>query len=205
MINSATTITEHLFAPPPPYPRITLSNIQSQPILIRDFFLHKLHANNDEPLVEDLELPPKQRPNHGRPRLPATGKIGEGKTANPSPAKKKDGVGKGLSKGLGSVKKKSGPATEVNSITASASGGAGMGDESPKVNGVLNDKKSLSSTSIGKTGVGKLKLNVANANGLESPNKKDGSSAGGVNGLTNGGGSARLTDGDPVMMSPDSL
>ncbi len=112
-----------------------------------------------------------------------------------------------MSKGLGSVKKKSGPATEVNGITTSASSGAGVGDESPKVNGVLHDKKSLSTTSIGKTGAGKLKLNGANANGLESPNKKDGSSAGGVNGLTNGGGgsSAGLADGDPVMMSPDSL
>ncbi len=106
------------------------------------------------------------------------------------------------------MKKKSGPATEVNGITTSVSGGAGVGDDSPKVNGVLNDKKPLSSTSIGKSGVGKLKLNVANAHGLESPNnKKDGSSAGAVNGLTNGsgGGSARLTDGDPLMMSPDSL
>ena len=113
-----------------------------------------------------------------------------------------------MSKGLGNVKKKSGPATEVNGITtsaASAGGGAGVEDESPKVNGVLNDKKSLSSAAMGKTGVGKLKLNVSNATGLESPNKKDGSSAGGVNGLTNRGGSAGLTDGDPVMMSPDSL
>lgn len=35
----------------------------------------KLHANNDEPLVEDLELPPKQRPTAARPRVPASGKI----------------------------------------------------------------------------------------------------------------------------------
>lgn len=113
-----------------------------------------------------------------------------------------------MSKGLGSVKKKSGPATELNGIStsvASAGVGAGMEDESPKVNGVLNDKKSLSSASMGKTGVGKLKLNVPNATGLESPSKKDGSSAGGVNGLTHRGGSSALTDGDPIMMSPDSL
>lgn len=34
-----------------------------------------MDANSDEPLVEDLELPPKQRPLPARPRLPASGKI----------------------------------------------------------------------------------------------------------------------------------
>ena len=42
---------------------------------MQNFFLAKLHANNDEPLVEDLELPPKQRPTAARPRVPASGKI----------------------------------------------------------------------------------------------------------------------------------
>jgi hypothetical protein len=208
---SATTTASHLFPPPPPYPRLTLTSIQSQATLIRSFFLRKLQnskGNDNESLVEDLELPPKQRPNHGRPRLPATGKIGEGKTANPSPAKKKDGAGKGPPKGAGgsgSVKKKSGPAAavpgaaEVNGISTSgavsAIAGTAGGEESPRANGVF-DKKNPSS--LGKTGVGKLRLNVPSANGAGSPNKKDGTSGDAkINGITNGG--------DLVMMSPDSL
>jgi transcriptional activator SPT7 len=43
--------------------------------LVQNFFHEKLRANGDEPLVEDLELPPKQRPTAARPRLPASGKI----------------------------------------------------------------------------------------------------------------------------------
>ncbi|KAL1964087.1 hypothetical protein VTN77DRAFT_7505 [Rasamsonia byssochlamydoides] len=64
-----------LFPPPPPYPRISLQTLPSQIGLVQNFFREKLRANNDEPLVEDLELPPKQRPTAARPRLPASGKI----------------------------------------------------------------------------------------------------------------------------------
>ena len=111
--------TSHLFSPPPAYPSITASSAESQPGLVRDFFLSRLHDSNVETLVEDLELPPKQRPNHGRPRLPASGKIGEGKTANPSPVKKKEaikinGLGQGPGAGAGSG---SGPALSVGKMT----------------------------------------------------------------------------------------
>lgn len=40
---------------------------------MQNFFLAKLHANNDEPLIEDEDLPQKQR--LPKPRLPPTGKI----------------------------------------------------------------------------------------------------------------------------------
>jgi transcriptional activator SPT7 len=40
---------------------------------VQNFFLAKLHANNEQPLVEDEDLPVKQRP--PKPRLPPTGKI----------------------------------------------------------------------------------------------------------------------------------
>lgn len=40
---------------------------------MRNFFLAKLHANNEQPLIEDEDLPLKQRP--PKPRLPPTGKI----------------------------------------------------------------------------------------------------------------------------------
>ncbi|EAU35073.1 conserved hypothetical protein [Aspergillus terreus NIH2624] len=64
-----------LFPPPPAYPRITEDTVSSQIGLVQSFFKAKLEANNHEPLVEDLELPPKQRPMAAKPRLPASGKI----------------------------------------------------------------------------------------------------------------------------------
>jgi transcriptional activator SPT7 len=59
--------------PPPPFEPITIHNVKSQIGLVQDFFLAKLHANDDEPLVEDEDLPIKQR--FPKPRLPPTGKI----------------------------------------------------------------------------------------------------------------------------------
>lgn len=40
---------------------------------MQEWFLSKLHDNNNESLVEDDDLPPKQR--FPKPRLPPTGKI----------------------------------------------------------------------------------------------------------------------------------
>lgn len=50
-----------------------MESLPSQIGLVQNFFLQKLQANGGEPLVEDLELPPKQRPS--RPKLPGSGKI----------------------------------------------------------------------------------------------------------------------------------
>lgn len=65
--------TTEIFPPLPPLEPVTKENLQDQIGLVRNFFLAKLHANNDEPLLEDEELPVKQRPS--RPRLGPTGKI----------------------------------------------------------------------------------------------------------------------------------
>ncbi|PYH76726.1 histone acetyltransferase SAGA/ADA, catalytic subunit PCAF/GCN5 [Aspergillus uvarum CBS 121591] len=64
-----------LFPPPPAYPRITSETLPSQIGLVQGFLGAKLKTSNSESLVEDLELPPKQRPTAARPRLPASGKI----------------------------------------------------------------------------------------------------------------------------------
>lgn len=75
--------------PPPPLTPITINNIKNEIGLVQEFFLAKLHANNDEPLIEDDDLPQKQR--FPKPRLPPTGKI-------TSPRKrplKEQGPGKG--------------------------------------------------------------------------------------------------------------
>ncbi|KAL2868228.1 SAGA histone acetyltransferase complex subunit SPT7 [Aspergillus lucknowensis] len=73
--NTSTSQSITLFPPPPPYPRISPESVTSQIGLVQAFFNAKLQTNNNEPLVEDLELPPKQRPMAARPRLPASGKI----------------------------------------------------------------------------------------------------------------------------------
>ncbi|QPC79630.1 hypothetical protein HYE68_010382 [Fusarium pseudograminearum] len=52
---------------------VTKENIQEQVGLVKNFFLAKLHANGDQPLVEDEDLPTKQK--KPRPRLGASGKI----------------------------------------------------------------------------------------------------------------------------------
>lgn len=57
----------------PPADPVTKDNIQDQIGLVKNFFLAKLHANGDQPLVEDEDLPVKQK--RPRPRLGATGKI----------------------------------------------------------------------------------------------------------------------------------
>jgi transcriptional activator SPT7 len=75
LFSSAAQAANTLFPSPPPYPRISLQTLPSQIGLVQNFFLAKLRANKNEPLVEDLELPPKQRPMAAKPRLPASGKI----------------------------------------------------------------------------------------------------------------------------------
>ncbi|KAK1757286.1 bromodomain-containing protein [Echria macrotheca] len=67
------TVTSDLFEALPAADPVTKENIQEQIGLVKNFFLAKLHANNDQPLVEDEDLPVKQR--RPRPRLGPTGKI----------------------------------------------------------------------------------------------------------------------------------
>jgi len=65
--------TAEVFAPLPPFEPVTKENMGEQIGLIQEFFKRRLRANDDEPLVEDEDLPIKQRP--ARPRLGPTGKI----------------------------------------------------------------------------------------------------------------------------------
>lgn len=67
------TIAADLFDALPPLEPVTTESIQNEVGLVKNFFLAKLHANNDQPLIEDEDLPVKQR--RPRPRLGATGKI----------------------------------------------------------------------------------------------------------------------------------
>jgi transcriptional activator SPT7 len=67
------TSTGLVFPLPAHYEAITVDNLPNQIGLIQDYFRAKLRSNHDEPLVEDENLPQKQR--FPKPRLPPTGKI----------------------------------------------------------------------------------------------------------------------------------
>ena len=67
------TNTGLIFEPPTPYEAITMDNVGRQIGIAQDFFREKLRRNHDEALVEDEDLPQKQR--FPKPRLPPTGKI----------------------------------------------------------------------------------------------------------------------------------
>lgn len=59
--------------PPEPFEAVTMESIQNEIGIVQDFFLSKLTSSSDPTLVEDDDLPIKQR--FPKPRLPPTGKI----------------------------------------------------------------------------------------------------------------------------------
>lgn len=85
--NNTTDPSEKLFVPPPPYSRVNVENVESEIGLVKEYFKRRLKENGDRPLAEDQDLPVKQRKGYGRARVPATGKIGDGKLGA-SPQKK---------------------------------------------------------------------------------------------------------------------
>ncbi|CAG8942226.1 unnamed protein product [Penicillium salamii] len=95
MFNAAnpqsTTVSQSvdLFPPPPPYARISSENVSDQIGLLHSFFKGKLNTSRNEPLVEDLELPPKQRPMAAKTRLPPSGKIPQHGLAGPTSSPQK--------------------------------------------------------------------------------------------------------------------
>ena len=141
----AATTTLAIFPPINPYPRISLQTLPSQIGLVQNFFLAKLHANSDEPLVEDLELPPKQRPTAARPRIPASGKIPPPTNTNQSPQKRPLAA-------PGAVVTKGGP-SEPSKKKAKKNSGAAMAVPNPDEAG--EDSKGA----LFAKPVGKLKLN----------------------------------------------
>jgi transcriptional activator SPT7 len=101
-------------------------------LLVQEFFLNKLHANNDEPLVEDEDLPAKQRP--PKPRLPPTGKISmprkrplHGQGGGSKKKKKPNVAPAGDKKGAGEKEKKESVAMERSISKISEVGDDGNG------------------------------------------------------------------------------
>lgn len=114
-----------IFDPLPPLEPMTLELIQEQVGLVRNFFLAKLHSQNGAPLLEDEELPVKQRPS--RPRLGPTGKI-------TSPRKRPLGSGSGNAK----KKKKLDNGTAMDPATGAKSGVSVSPEKAKKLKGMMN-------------------------------------------------------------------
>jgi transcriptional activator SPT7 len=176
---------EKLFPSPPPYPRVTEDSLKDMPDLVAAFFGRRLGDNNSDPLVEDYELPPKQRPNGSRPRLNATGRIVEGKGANASPQKKAQ------ANGAKSTPSKAAPRKETSKASEALTNGVLPDeDESP-----TNKDKEKRPPLKGKAG-------EADVNGNDgTPTKGPAESkANGI--LPNGTGNTKNGD---AMISPESL
>lgn len=62
-----------IFEPPTPYDAISQETLSHQIGLVQDFFRGKLRNSREDALVEDEDLPLKQK--FPKPRLPPTGKI----------------------------------------------------------------------------------------------------------------------------------
>jgi transcriptional activator SPT7 len=58
---------------PPPFEAVSIEVANEAIGIVQEFFLNKIREHNDEPLIEDDELPQKQR--FPKPRLPPSGKI----------------------------------------------------------------------------------------------------------------------------------
>ncbi|KAJ5485973.1 hypothetical protein N7530_000273 [Penicillium desertorum] len=122
--NTSVSQTVTLFAPPPPYARISTDNLSRQIGLLQDFFKGKLEANSDEPL----------RPMAIKPRLPASGKIPQAslpglssspqKRAAPPMASKTGGAEPSKKKS----KKNSGVALEMPNFNPDGEGDQATGD-----------------------------------------------------------------------------
>ncbi|CAN9314716.1 unnamed protein product [Alternaria alternata] len=71
--NSNIATTGVIMPEPSKFEPVTVQTAENQIGLLQNWLLSKLHDNDSQPLVEDDDLPPKQR--FPKPRLPPTGKI----------------------------------------------------------------------------------------------------------------------------------
>ncbi|KAI9885230.1 MAG: hypothetical protein M1823_002969 [Watsoniomyces obsoletus] len=192
MHNIATTTQSALLAPLPPYNPVTLQNLKSEIGLVQNFFLAKLHANNDEPLVEDDDLPQKQR--LPKPRLPPTGKIS---SPRKRPAKEQGGGSKSKKRKIGDGGNVVGGGKKdvaAGGASVAGAGGGGAGD-----NGGSNNNNSNKIADGGINGVVAGETNgtgdggtgaEGGANGTRGPGDDEGSS--GPRGVGDGDGEAEI-------------
>ena len=184
-------VSADLFEPLPPQEPVTRENIQEQVGLVKNFFLAKLHANGDQPLVEDEDLPVKQR--RARPRLGATGKI-------VSPQKRSPKEQIALAK-----KKKKLDASGAAQVTDGAAAAAAGNSAAQKVGSVSPEKKRGSLAVQKGGGAGPAAAGLNPPNGVNNNNSANNSSLGVVEAGGGEGGGEGEKDEVTGMMSPESL
>ncbi|KZF24561.1 hypothetical protein L228DRAFT_209467 [Xylona heveae TC161] len=177
---SVTSTAASAFPPPAPFDHVTVENIKEEIGLVQEFFLSKLRANDDQPLVEDEDLPQKQR--FPKPRLPPTGKIS-------SPRKRPL-----QQTGAGNLKKKK--KLEINNVSFSKDDDSASG-----VNGTSKTGSTTTPTKSGGAGASagstsKPKLNLPGPPLLERMDSSKGSDADKDDATTGSG---------VGMMSPESI
>jgi len=155
---------------PPKFEPVTLQTAEAQIGLVQHWLLSKLHDNNSQPLIEDDDLPPKQR--FPKPRLPPTGKIS-------SPRKRP------LREQQQMARKKRKLDEERDD---GAAGAAGSEHSNAHANGTAHTNNTTPSTSFIKglaKPLGKLKLSPSSqqqqqnrASGVQEPEKDDASAHG---------------------------
>jgi transcriptional activator SPT7 len=155
---STVSTTGVLMEEPPKFEPVTIRNITNEIGLVQEWFLAKLHDNNDQQLPEDEDLPVKQR--FPKPRLPPTGKIS---SPRKRPLKEQQQMARKKRK------LEEGKDDNVNNATGS---GSGPGSAAVSGNGMLKG--------IAKP-VGKLRLEMPSQKDFQNngePEKDDGSAVG---------------------------
>ncbi|KAK1087942.1 Transcriptional activator spt7 [Friedmanniomyces endolithicus] len=142
-----------VFTPPEPYEPISNETMPEQIGIVQDFFRARLRANHEEALVEDEDLPQKQR--FPKPRLPANGKISsprkrpirEQQQAAKKRRKMEDGGGIGVDEtgdGGGSHSKFGKPVGALKLRMPERSGGDGVDPEKDgEANGAMISPESI--------------------------------------------------------------
>ncbi|ETI28834.1 hypothetical protein G647_01286 [Cladophialophora carrionii CBS 160.54] len=209
-------IGESMFKEPQRWPRISLDNVEDQIGLMRDWFQRRLRENGDRPLVEDLELPLKQRPGYGRARVPASGKIGEGTLKNNNTSPQKKGPAKGPNAAKPTVPantnvtpgKKKGNADETpvmngaGNATPSTPGPGGDGSPDKKAKPTVKGR-TMTTTDMNQAGEKDSQPEPAVEDFVVDGMMDD--DAVEVNGVADGKANGINGDGDASMMSPESL
>ena len=173
-----------LFEPLPASDPVTKENIQDHIGLVKNFFLAKLHANGDQPLIEDEDLPVKQR--RARPRLGATGKIVSPQKRSP---KEQIAMAKKKKKLDASGGAQVTDGANAGATTAGAAAGAGAG-AGAKAGSLSPEKKKM----------GLMK----GAPALPPPSSQAQAPSGDGDGAAADGGAGEK-EGEVGMMSPESL
>lgn len=167
----------------PPFEPVTIDNIENEIGLVKDFFKGKMRDMGIDVLIEDEELPQKQR--FPKPRLPPTGKI-------TSPRKRP------LREQIGNAKKKK----KLENGLAMEMGGSSQGLAKGGANNSSNNSNNIGSSPIKAEGgdKGNNALNTS-AKKLKSALLVNGN---GTSGLVERADSAGEKD-EVGMMSPESL